>query len=105
LSATFSDYYYLLNRAAQLIQKRKSEELSELENQPLVILGALCAGIPRVLASLPTYQFLDGLKGGFLVKPGDPVAVSEVINRALDCPTVVRQRLERFWQDRHSPTA
>ena len=79
--------------------------MSELENQPLVILEALSAGIPCVLAPLPTYQFLRTLDGVFFVAADDPAAVAGAIDRALDCPLSVRQCLEKFWRDNHSPAA
>ena len=46
--------------------------MSRLENQPLVILEALSAGIPCVLAPLPTYQFLRALDGIFSPMPTIP---------------------------------
>jgi len=79
--------------------------MSELENQPLVILEALSAGVPCVLAPLPTYQFLRSLDGVFFAAADDPAAVAGAIDRALDCPLPVRQGLEKFWRDNHSPAA
>jgi Glycosyl transferases group 1 len=79
--------------------------LSRLENQPLVILEALSAGIPCVLARLPAYASLEGLSGMFFVDADDPVAVSRAIDRALDCPDEVREGLIKFWDENYSPHA
>lgn len=79
--------------------------LSRLENQPLVILEALSAGIPCVLARLPAYAGFQGIKGISFVDPEDASAVALAIDRALDCPQSVRQGLIAFWEQNYSPAA
>ncbi len=79
--------------------------LSRLENQPLVILEAMSAGIPCVLAPLSAYDFLRGLDGIHFVDADDPAQVSHAINRALDSPRATRDGLVKFWSDHHSPEA
>jgi glycosyltransferase involved in cell wall biosynthesis len=77
--------------------------LSRLENQPLVILGAMSAGIPCVLAPLPVYENFRGVNGIFFADADDPVAVSKAINIALACPEYVREGLVRAWNENYSP--
>ena len=79
--------------------------LSRLENQPLVILEALSAGIPCVLAPLPTYDGFRGVEGIYFADSGNAGAVAEAIDRALSCPQEVRDGLVRFWNANYSPQA
>jgi glycosyltransferase involved in cell wall biosynthesis len=79
--------------------------LSRLENQPLVILEALSAGIPCVLADLPAYVHLRGLNGVVFVDPDDRAAAVRAINKALSCSEEDRRGLIRFWEEHHSPRA
>jgi hypothetical protein len=77
--------------------------LSRLENQPLVILEAMSAGIPCVLAPLPTYAGFRGVEGIYFAEGRDEVAGK--IDQALDCPQSVRDGLARYWDANYSPQA
>jgi hypothetical protein len=79
--------------------------LSLLENQPLVILEAVSAGIPCVLAPLPAYDGFRGVDGIYFAESQDKSAVARAIDRALDCPQEVREGLIRFWETNYSPSA
>jgi glycosyltransferase involved in cell wall biosynthesis len=79
--------------------------LSRLECQPLVVLEAISAGIPCVLAPIPAYAHLQGLKGIYLVDLEDEDAIVNAVNDALDCDDFVRDGLADFWQRHHSPNA
>jgi len=79
--------------------------LSRLENQPLVILEALSAGIPCVLAPLPTYDGFRGVEGIYFADSQNAGAVAEAIDRALVCPQEVRDGLVDFWNANYSPAA
>jgi len=77
--------------------------LSRLENQPLVILEALSAGIPCVLAPLSAYTGFRGVEGIYFAQ--ERAEVAQAIDRALDCPQSVRDGLIRFWETNYSPRA
>jgi hypothetical protein len=79
--------------------------LSRLENQPLVILEAMSAGIPCVLAPLPAYAGFRGLEGIYFAPADDTAAAAKAIDQALDCPLAVREGLIRFWEANCSPRA
>jgi hypothetical protein len=78
--------------------------LSRLENQPLVILEAISAGVPCVLAPLPAYDNFRGVEGIYFAD-GHAGAVAEAIDRALNCPQDIRDGLVRFWNAHYSPAA
>jgi len=79
--------------------------LSRLENQPLVILEAISAGIPCVLAPLSAYDGFRGVEGIYFAQGDDPAAVARAIDQALDCPQETRDGLVRFWDANFSPDA
>ena len=79
--------------------------LSKLECQPLVVLEAISAGIPCVLAPIPAYAHLQGLDGIYLVDLQDEDAIVEAVNAALNCGFAVREGLSAFWERHHSPRA
>jgi hypothetical protein len=79
--------------------------LSKLECQPLVVLEAISAGIPCVLAPIPAYAHLQGLEGIYLVDLDDEDGIVKAINAALSCDRIVREGLAAFWERHHSPRA
>ena len=77
--------------------------LSLVETQALVVLEAMSAGIPSVIADLPVYNYLAGVEGIWMVDPHDPEATAVAINEAFNCSAAVREGLRRHWERHHSP--